>query len=123
MSTDPSFDDTDDVKSLAAGEGGAGPAYLQRSFGPYTLAGRRATSGRVRSATTTTLCGGSIVPSSRSRQRALARAKVERQIARRAAAARRRRQLQAGIGTAVAVVLVVVGVVWVSGGFKSKKKP
>src|SRR5206468_3379844 len=74
-------------------------------------------------ATATTLCGGSIVPSSRSRQRALARAKVERQIARRAAVARRRRQMQAGIGTAIAVILVVVGIVWVSGGFESKKKP
>lgn len=62
--------------------------------------------------------------SSKNRQRALARAKVERQIARRAAAARRRRQLQAGIGAALAVVLVVVGIVWAAGGFSpSKKKP
>src|SRR6266545_1832567 len=53
----------------------------------------------------------------------MARAKVERQIARRAAAARRRRQVQAGIGAALAVVLVVVGIVWAAGGFSSKKKP
>ncbi|WP_432975545.1 peptidylprolyl isomerase [Dactylosporangium sp. CA-233914] len=55
--------------------------------------------------------------SSKSRQRALARAKTERQIARRAAAARRRRQWQAGIGTAVVLALLVVVVVWKTGGF------
>ncbi|WP_433078230.1 peptidylprolyl isomerase [Dactylosporangium sp. CA-052675] len=55
--------------------------------------------------------------SSKSRQRALARAKTERQIARRAAAARRRRQWQAGIGTAVVLVLLVVVVIWKTGGF------
>jgi peptidyl-prolyl cis-trans isomerase B (cyclophilin B) len=58
------------------------------------------------------------VASSKSRQRALARAKAERQIARRAAAARRRRQLQAGIGGGLALVLVVLGVIWAAGGFK-----
>jgi peptidyl-prolyl cis-trans isomerase B (cyclophilin B) len=63
------------------------------------------------------------VPTSKNRQRALARAKVERQIARRAAAARRRRQLQAGLGAGLAVVLVVLGVVWAAGGFSSKKTP
>jgi peptidyl-prolyl cis-trans isomerase B (cyclophilin B) len=63
------------------------------------------------------------VASSKNRQRALARAKVERQIARRAATARRRRQIQAGIGAALAVVLVVVGIIWVAGGFSAKKKP
>jgi peptidyl-prolyl cis-trans isomerase B (cyclophilin B) len=46
------------------------------------------------------------------RQRALARAKLERQMARRAEAARRRRQLQAGLGAALAVVLVLAGVVF-----------
>jgi peptidyl-prolyl cis-trans isomerase B (cyclophilin B) len=61
------------------------------------------------------------VASTKNRQRALARAKVERQIARRAAAARRRRQLQAGIGAFVAVVLVVVGIMWTAGVFSSKK--
>jgi peptidyl-prolyl cis-trans isomerase B (cyclophilin B) len=44
------------------------------------------------------------------RQRALARAKLERQMARRAAAARRRRQVQAGAGAAVAVIVVLAGV-------------
>jgi peptidyl-prolyl cis-trans isomerase B (cyclophilin B) len=57
------------------------------------------------------------VASSKSRQRALARAKTERQIARRAAAARRRRQWQAGIGTAVVLALLVVVVIWKTGGF------
>ncbi|MFG2042713.1 peptidylprolyl isomerase [Dactylosporangium sp. NPDC048998] len=55
--------------------------------------------------------------SSKSRQRALARAKTERQIARRAAAARRRRQWQAGIGSAVVLALLVVVVIWKTGGF------
>src|SRR5205814_4180557 len=45
------------------------------------------------------------VATSKTRQRALARAKAERQIARRAAAARRRRQWQAGIGGAVVLAL------------------
>lgn len=49
--------------------------------------------------------------SSRERQRALARAKLERQMARRAAEARRRRQIQAGIAAVVAVGLVIVGAV------------
>jgi peptidyl-prolyl cis-trans isomerase B (cyclophilin B) len=57
------------------------------------------------------------VASSKSRQRALARAKTERQIARRAAQARRRRQWQAGIGTAVVLALLVVVVIWKTGGF------
>jgi peptidyl-prolyl cis-trans isomerase B (cyclophilin B) len=47
----------------------------------------------------------------------LARAKTERQIARRAAAARRRRQWQAGIGGAVALTLLVLAVIWKTGGF------
>jgi peptidyl-prolyl cis-trans isomerase B (cyclophilin B) len=58
------------------------------------------------------------VATSKTRQRALARAKAERQIARRAAAARRRRQWQAGIGGGVVLVLAVVGVIWAAGGFK-----
>jgi peptidyl-prolyl cis-trans isomerase B (cyclophilin B) len=62
------------------------------------------------------------VATSRNRQRALARAKAERQIARRAAQARKRRQLQAGIGAGLAVVLVVLGIVWAGGGFDSKPK-
>jgi peptidyl-prolyl cis-trans isomerase B (cyclophilin B) len=62
------------------------------------------------------------VAPSKTRQRALARAKLERQIARRAAAARRRRQIQASVGAGLAVILIVVGVVWVAGGFKGGKK-
>jgi peptidyl-prolyl cis-trans isomerase B (cyclophilin B) len=46
---------------------------------------------------------------SRDRQRVLARAKLERQMARRAAAARRRRQLQAALGAATTLILVVGG--------------
>jgi peptidyl-prolyl cis-trans isomerase B (cyclophilin B) len=46
---------------------------------------------------------------SKDRQRVLARAKLERQMARRAAAARRRRQVQAAIGAVVALVAVVGG--------------
>jgi len=66
------------------------------------------------------------VASSRDRQRALARAKLERQMARRAAAARRRRQIQAGIATVVAVVVVIAGIVWLVrelGGDDSKPRP
>ncbi|HEX6074984.1 MAG TPA: peptidylprolyl isomerase [Micromonosporaceae bacterium] len=64
--------------------------------------------------------------SSRDRQRALARAKLERQMARRAAAARRRRQIQAGIAAVVAVAVVIVGVVWLVrelSGDEKKPKP
>lgn len=53
--------------------------------------------------------------SSRNRQRALARAKLERQMARRAAAARKRRQTLAIIGIVVAVIVVAGGgglIVW-----------
>jgi peptidyl-prolyl cis-trans isomerase B (cyclophilin B) len=63
------------------------------------------------------------VASSRDRQRKLARAKLDRQMARRAAAARRRRQVQAGIGAAVALLLLVLGGVWALGGFDRKPKP
>jgi peptidyl-prolyl cis-trans isomerase B (cyclophilin B) len=52
----------------------------------------------------------------------LARAKLERQIARRAASARRRRQIQASVGAGLAVILVVVGVMWATGAFDSKPK-
>ncbi|MEQ4301921.1 peptidylprolyl isomerase [Plantactinospora sp. B6F1] len=55
--------------------------------------------------------------SSRDRQRKLARAKLDRQMARRAAAARRRRQVRAGIGSAVALLLIVLGSFWALGGF------
>jgi peptidyl-prolyl cis-trans isomerase B (cyclophilin B) len=63
------------------------------------------------------------VASSRSRQRKLARARYDRQVARRAAAARRRRQVQAAIGASLALALIVVGAVWVFGGFQGEDEP
>ena len=59
---------------------------------------------------------------SRDRQRKLARAKLDRQMARRAAAVRRRRQIQAGVGAAVALLLIVLGSVWALGGFDPEPK-
>lgn len=50
--------------------------------------------------------------STRERQRAAARARLEREMAERAAKARKRRQTQAIIGSAAALVLVVAGAVW-----------
>ncbi|MFK3984218.1 peptidylprolyl isomerase [Micromonospora sp. NPDC050397] len=61
--------------------------------------------------------------SSRDRQRKLARAKLDRQMARRAASARRRRQIQAGVGAALALALIVVGSVWALGGFDREPSP
>ncbi|RKN40284.1 peptidylprolyl isomerase [Micromonospora endolithica] len=58
--------------------------------------------------------------SSRDRQRKLARAKLDRQLVRRAAAAKRRRQIQAGVGAAVVLALVVVGSAWALGAFDSE---
>ncbi|MDQ7907919.1 peptidylprolyl isomerase [Phytohabitans sp. ZYX-F-186] len=58
--------------------------------------------------------------SSRTRQRKLARAKYDRQMARKAAQTRRKRRVQAGVGAAVALALIVVGTVWVLGGFDSE---
>ncbi|MCI4065421.1 peptidylprolyl isomerase [Micromonospora sp. R77] len=63
--------------------------------------------------------------SSRDRARKLARAKLDRQLARRAAAAKRRRQIQAGVGAALVLALIVVGSAWALGAFDSdpeKKK-
>ncbi|MGN9813005.1 peptidylprolyl isomerase [Micromonospora sp. BQ11] len=60
--------------------------------------------------------------SSRDRQRKLARAKVDRQLVRRAAAARRRRQIQAGVGAAIVLALVVAGSAWALGAFDSDPK-
>jgi peptidyl-prolyl cis-trans isomerase B (cyclophilin B) len=57
------------------------------------------------------------VASSKDRQRKMARAKLDRQMARRAASARRKRQIRAGVGTGLAVLLVVLGSVWLFGGF------
>jgi peptidyl-prolyl cis-trans isomerase B (cyclophilin B) len=62
------------------------------------------------------------VARTKDRQRALARAKLERQIARRAASARRKRQIQAGTAAGLALVVVVLGVLWTSGVFKPSKK-
>jgi peptidyl-prolyl cis-trans isomerase B (cyclophilin B) len=66
------------------------------------------------------------VASSRDRERKLARAKLERQMARRAARARAQRQLWARIGAGASVLLVVAGVMWATGGWDAlfgKKKP
>jgi len=63
------------------------------------------------------------VASSRDRQRKLARAKLDRQLARRAAAAKRRRQIQAGVGAAVVLALIAVGSAWALGAFDSKPEP
>jgi peptidyl-prolyl cis-trans isomerase B (cyclophilin B) len=60
------------------------------------------------------------VASSRDRQRKLARAKLDRQMARRAARVRRRRQIQAGVGVAVVLALIVVGSAWALGAFDSE---
>ncbi|MFU8874171.1 peptidylprolyl isomerase [Micromonospora sp. SL4-19] len=61
--------------------------------------------------------------SSRDRQRKLARAKLDRQLARRAAAAKRRRQIQAGIGALVVLALIGFGSAWALGAFDSKPEP
>lgn len=50
--------------------------------------------------------------STKQRQRAQARAKLERQMARRAASARRRRQIQAIVGIVLAVIVVAGGTSW-----------
>lgn len=57
------------------------------------------------------------MPSSRDRQRKLARAKIDRQMARRAALQRRKRRIQAGVGATLALVLIVLGGIWLFGGF------
>ncbi|MEU8262789.1 peptidylprolyl isomerase [Micromonospora sp. NPDC048999] len=61
--------------------------------------------------------------SSRDRQRKLARAKLDRQLVRRAARAKRRRQIQAGVGATVVLALIVLGSAWALGAFDSKPKP
>jgi peptidyl-prolyl cis-trans isomerase B (cyclophilin B) len=60
------------------------------------------------------------VASSKERARRLARAKMERQMARRATRARRNRMIQAGIVAGAVVVLLVLGSLWVGGVFSSK---
>ena len=59
--------------------------------------------------------------SSKEWQRKLARAKFDRQMARRAARERRRRRIMAGMGVGVAVVLIVVGAAWLGGAFDNKQ--
>lgn len=59
--------------------------------------------------------------SSKDRQRVLARAKLDRQMARRAARVRRRRRIQAGAGAVAAVLLIVGGVAWLGGAFDSSE--
>jgi peptidyl-prolyl cis-trans isomerase B (cyclophilin B) len=61
------------------------------------------------------------VASSKDRQRKLARAKLDRQMARRAANERRRRRILAGVGAVVAVIVIAVGGAWIGGAFDSKK--
>jgi len=62
------------------------------------------------------------VASSRDRQRKLARAKMERQLARRAARARRQRQILGASAAAVVVLVALVGTIWLLGGFSSSPK-
>lgn len=57
--------------------------------------------------------------SSKDRQRKLARAKLDRQMARRAARERRRRRILAGVGSSAAVVVIVAGIAWIGGAFDS----
>jgi len=63
------------------------------------------------------------VASSKTRQRKLARAKIERQMARRAARVRRNRQIWAGAVVVLVVVLGITGTVWALGGFSTKPAP
>ncbi|RZU48999.1 peptidyl-prolyl cis-trans isomerase B (cyclophilin B) [Krasilnikovia cinnamomea] len=57
--------------------------------------------------------------SSKDRQRKLARAKLDRQQARRASKLQRRRRIQAGVGAALGLLLIVGGVAWLGGAFDS----
>jgi peptidyl-prolyl cis-trans isomerase B (cyclophilin B) len=61
------------------------------------------------------------VASSKDRQRKLARAKLDRQMARRAGRERRRRQIMAGAGALLAVALIVTGAAWLGGAFDNKE--
>jgi len=61
------------------------------------------------------------VASSKDRQRKLARAKLDRQLARRASRERRRRRMLAGLGASLAVVLIATGIAWLAGAFDNKK--
>jgi peptidyl-prolyl cis-trans isomerase B (cyclophilin B) len=59
------------------------------------------------------------VVSSKERQRKLARAKLDRQMARRAVKERRRRRVLAGVGSAVVVLVIAAGVAFAGGMFDS----
>ncbi|GIF03505.1 peptidylprolyl isomerase [Actinoplanes siamensis] len=59
---------------------------------------------------------------SKDRQRKLARAKFDRQMARRAVRERRRRRVLAGAGIALAVIVVAVGGAWIGGAFDPTEK-
>jgi peptidyl-prolyl cis-trans isomerase B (cyclophilin B) len=61
------------------------------------------------------------VASTKERQRKLARAKLDRQMARRAQRERRRRRILAGIGAGVALLVIVGGIAWLGGAFDSDK--
>lgn len=64
--------------------------------------------------------------STRERQRAAARARLEKEMAERTAAARRRRRTQAAIGAAAAMVLMIAGTIWLVrslGDGNEKNKP
>ncbi|GIG59055.1 peptidyl-prolyl cis-trans isomerase (rotamase) [Longispora fulva] len=61
--------------------------------------------------------------SSRDRQRQLARAKLDRQTARRTARARRQRQIRAGVAGGIALLVIVVGALWMGGVFDKKPTP
>jgi len=62
------------------------------------------------------------VSSIKDRQRAAARARLEKEMAERAAAARKRRQRQAIIGSAIAVVVIAGAAVWIVSATKDDKK-
>jgi peptidyl-prolyl cis-trans isomerase B (cyclophilin B) len=62
------------------------------------------------------------VSSIKDRQRAAARARLEKEMAERAAAAHKRRQRQAIIGSAIAVVVIAGAAVWVFSAMKDDKK-
>ena len=56
------------------------------------------------------------------RQRAAARARLEKEMAERASAARKRRQRQAIIGSAIAVVIIAGAAVWIASSMRDDKK-
>jgi peptidyl-prolyl cis-trans isomerase B (cyclophilin B) len=63
------------------------------------------------------------VASSKTRARKLARAKLNRQMARRAESQRRGRQAKAGIAVGLAVIVAAFGTAWLLGAFDKKEKP